>query len=293
MVQGNSTVVVSTESTSPVCLPGLEQVVAFHDGVLSGARPQGTAGMRSLAQLEVSTIVCVDGVAPDVEQARKLGIETIHIPLKYHAPSQAQIADLAAAVAINRERGNVYIHCHHGRHRSAAAAALALIALNLSEADAMQQRMQVSETSRQYTGLWDAVKQQQALDQSALMAQSRDLPSVVRPQGMTAQMVQIDEALDRLLLVQESNWEVPDTHPDLAPAADAGMIAETFRAMQFDQDASVHKEASFMKQVREALQSASILETALNDKNRKIIDLNQHLLRVEQSCITCHRQWRK
>ena len=249
--------------------------------------------MRSLVQLEVSTIVCVDGVAPDVEQASKLGIETIHIPLKYHAPSQAQIADLAAAVAINRERGNVYIHCHHGRHRSAAAAALALIALGLSEADEMQQRMEVSETSRQYTGLWDAVGQQPVLDRRELMAPSRDLPSVVRPEGMTAQMVQIDEALDRLLLVQESNWEVPETHPDLAPAADAGMIAETFRAMQFDQDASFQKEESFMNQVREALQSASLLEEALNDKNQKIIDLSQHLRRVEQSCINCHRQWRK
>ena len=51
---------VSTTATEPATFPGLKQVVAFHDDLLSGSKPEGEEGMDSLMKLGVDTIICVD-----------------------------------------------------------------------------------------------------------------------------------------------------------------------------------------------------------------------------------------
>ena len=138
---------VSVEEQTPATFLGLKQVVAFHDDLLSGSKPEGELGMDSLMKLNVDTIICVDGVATDVKGARNYGIKTIHIPLKYNAPTKTQILDLTSAFTMNHARGKVYIHCHHGKHRSAAAAALVSIALGFSTPQEMKARMEVTSSS--------------------------------------------------------------------------------------------------------------------------------------------------
>lgn len=283
---------VSTTATEPATFPGLKQVVAFHDDLLSGSKPEGEEGMDSLMKLGVDTIICVDGVVPDVEGAREIGIKTIHIPIKYDAPSEQQILDLSSAFSMNQISGKTYIHCHHGKHRSAAAAALVSIALGFASPQEMISRMEVSETSIHYEGLWEAVEKQEVINVFDILDNEKPFPSMVKPRGMTAQMVAIDEAMERLLLVKESNWVVPETHPDIAPAADAGLIAETFRAMQLHPE--THSFTSdFTTQVINALHQAAGLEEALKIESLDPESLNQFVRRVEQSCINCHSAVRK
>ena len=116
-------IVVASDTDSPMYYGGLKQVVAFQEFIISGAKPEGRVGFESLMKMDVSMIVCVDGVTPDVKTAQEYGIKTVHIPLKYEAPTDEQIFDLTTVVS-RIDRGNVYIHCHQGKHRSAAAAAI-------------------------------------------------------------------------------------------------------------------------------------------------------------------------
>ena len=290
--KSEDTLTLSTSTTEPAFFPGVKQVVAFQDDLFSGSKPEGERGMHSLKKLNVSSIICVDGVAPDVDRAREYGIKTIHVPLKYNSPNKTQILDLSSAFMMNRVDGNVYIHCHHGKHRSAAAAALVSIALGLSNAQEMKERMQVAETSQHYTGLWEAVEQQQSINIFDVVENEKIFPSVVNPKGMTAQMVAIDEALDRLLLVKQSKWLIPESHPDLAPAADAGMIAETFRSMQLEKESPLLKK-NFTDLIINAFHEASGLEQALKTETIDVELFDEYLHSVEQSCIHCHNAWRK
>ena len=283
---------VSVEEQTPTTFPGLKQVVAFHEDLLSGSKPEGEEGMNSLMKLSVNTIICVDGVAPDVKDARNHGIKTIHIPLKYSAPTNTQILDLSSAFAMNRIRGNVYVHCHHGKHRSAAAAALVSIAIGFATPQEMKARMEVSETSIHYEGLWEAVEKQEVINVFDILENKKPFPSMVKPQGMTAQMVAIEEAMERLLLVKQSGWVVPKSHPDLAPASDAGLITETFRVMQLNPETH-HFATDFTTQVINAVHQASGLEEALMIESIDPKSLDQYLHRVEQSCINCHATSRR
>ncbi len=282
----------STSTTEPSNYQGLKQVVAFQENLFSGSRPESELGIRELKSLNVATIICVDGISSEVEAARRHGIETIHIPLKYNAPNESQILDLCSAFIMNRSLGNVYIHCHHGKHRSATAAALVSIALGLSNVQEMKDRMHVSGTSQHYTGLWEAVEKQQLISIPEVDKNKKKFPSMVKPIGMTAQMIEIDNALDRILLVKQSQWTVPDSHPDLAPAADAGLIAEIFRSMKFETEPAFTNK-KFLSHTINALHKASRLEQNLNRGTVDIGLLDQCFRQLEQSCIQCHTKWRK
>ena len=108
---------------------------------------------------------------------------------------------------------------------------------------------------------------------------------------MTSQMVAIDEAMDRLRIMQIANWKIPESHPDLAPASDAGFIAETFREMQLEQE-SPFFQTDFTTQVINAMHHATGLEDAFI-QNTPPETLDQFMKQVEQSCINCHAAFRK
>jgi len=152
--------------------------------------------------------------------------------------------------------------------------------------------MEVAETSPHYTGLWEAVEQQEVVNVFNILDNEKPFPSMVKPEGMTAQMVVIDEAFDRLLLVKQSGWVIPESHPDLAPASDADLIAETFRSMQLKEE-SPFFQLDFTTQVINAMHQASGLEEALKIDTLDPVSLDQYLHRVDQSCINCHAAVRK
>ena len=50
--------------------------------------------------------------------------------------------------------GPVYVHCHHGKHRSAGAAGTVAVSLGWLTAEKAIERMKVSGTAPNYTGLY-------------------------------------------------------------------------------------------------------------------------------------------
>ncbi len=257
-------------------------MVRFHRGVYSGEKPNPRQ-LSALKNVNVNTVICVDGAPPDVHAASSLNIETIHIPMHYGMPSEETREQLIAAVHHGLTKGGVYIHCHYGKHRSAAAAGIALLGLNLADRDVVKSKMELSGTSKNYTGLWLAVELQEPLP---AIPENVQFVELVLPEGITKNMIAMNRAFERLEEVKNNGWNVPSSHPDLAPAADAGFIAEMFRSLQLSDEVNQYPQ-DFESLVVNAMHHASGLEQALL-QNAEAAELNRYLNRVEMSCIYCH-----
>ena len=212
---------------APRDLPGLHNVVAYHAAFWSGGVPEGDAGFASLRALGVRTIVSVDGAVPDIERAKAAGMRYVHLPIGYDGFDDARKAELVRAVRDLPKP--LYMHCHHGKHRSAGAAATVAVSLGWMTNDQGAARMKVSGTAPGYKGLWACTAKAAPMAAAVVDAASGAFPEVTRPDSFVASMVAIDEAFDRLRLAEKAGWQAPSDHPDLAPIADAGKLADLFR----------------------------------------------------------------
>lgn len=219
-------------SATPVDFPGIHNLVAFHDGFISGSAPEGDVGLDSLSKLGFKTVISVDGAIPDVEGARKRGLRYVHLPIGYDGFDDARKAQLVRAVRDLPKP--IYIHCHHGKHRSAGAAGTVAVSLGWSTNAFAAERMKVSQTAEAYKGLWACTAKAAPMMAAAIDAASPDFPEITKPESMVAAMVTIDEVFDRLKLVEKNGWSVPKDHPDLAPAADAGKLTDLLRLLVDD-----------------------------------------------------------
>jgi hypothetical protein len=101
---------------------------------------------------------------------------------------------------------------------------------------------------------------------AAIDAARADFPEITKPDSMVAAMVVIDEAFDRLKLVEKNGWKVPADHPDLAPAADAGKLADLLRLLVDDASLKLLDDAGskdFAALLVDGAAKSSALEEAL------------------------------
>ena len=280
------------QDTTPAVYDGIEQVVAYKNWLFSGSKPTGYAGFNSLHTLNVRTIICVDGTSPNLKIPELYGMKTIHIPLKYELPSEQQIIDLATAVLIGKNRGNTYIHCHHGRHRSAAAATAALLALQLSTSKELELRMQVSETSKMYSGLWAILLTTTVVNPELCRINEPSLTSNVIPEGIVEQMTEMEFAYDNVIKLQKNNWKPIEHHPDLSPASEVGAIVESLRILQKSK-LDKNYPLDFYEKLTRSLLSAVALENSLVTTKIQIDSINLQLNALERTCIACHAVYRR
>jgi protein tyrosine phosphatase (PTP) superfamily phosphohydrolase (DUF442 family) len=214
---------------TPRDFPGIHNVVAFADGFYSGSVPEGDAGFDSLVALGVKTVISVDGAIPELEKAKARGMRYVHLPIGYDGFDDARKGQLVRAV---RDLAKpIYLHCHHGKHRSAGAAGTVGVSLGWITNDVAIARMKVSGTAEGYKGLWACTAKAAPMMAALIDAARADFPEVTKPDSMTAAMVTIDEVFDRLKIVEKNGWVVPK---DLAPAADAGKLADLYRLLDGD-----------------------------------------------------------
>ena len=230
---------VSPAASSPTRvleLPGLHNVVSYRGSgaqeFYSGSVPEGDAGFDALVALGVKTVISVDGALPDLARAKARGLRYVHLPIGYDGFDDARKAELVRAVRDLPKP--IYLHCHHGKHRSAGAAATVAVSLGWMDNAEAAAHMKRSGTAEGYKGLWSCAAKAAPMMSAAIDAARGDFPELTRPDSMVAAMVAIDEALDRIKLVEKNGWKVPVSHPDLAPAADAGRIADLLRVLDAD-----------------------------------------------------------
>ena len=215
----------------PADLPGLHNVVAYHDGYYSGSMPHGEQAFVQLAAMGVRTIISVDGAVPDVASARRHGMRYIHLPIRYNGFDEARKLEIVRATRDSIAEGPVYLHCHHGKHRSAGACATAAVSLGWMSPEEAVARMRVSGCSASYPGLYAAAAGAAVMLDSEIDRAPASLPEVSRPSTMVGAMVEIDHAFEALRLIERAGWRVPIDHPDLVPAAEAARLAEHLREL--------------------------------------------------------------
>ncbi|MCP4835210.1 MAG: dual specificity protein phosphatase family protein [Phycisphaera sp.] len=272
----------------PMDAPGLENLVAYHPGFVSGSAPDGAEGLDTLASLGVRTIVSVDGAAPEVEAARERGMRYIHLPVGYDGFDDERRLQLVRGVLDGLEKGAVYIHCHHGMHRSAGAAAAVSVGAGWSSPEAAIERMRVSGTSPRYRGLYRCAAQSTRIDAELIESVDPDLPEVDRPDDFVELMIGMDLALEHLQLVAEAGWIPPVAHPDLVPAAEAGRLADLLRFASEGDRALQEPDARFAEWLgRQSLQ-VTRLEALLLATDADPSMLDRSLDAIRESCVACH-----
>ncbi len=274
---------------APAEYPGLHNVVAYATRIYTGSAPEGAAGFASLRALGFTTIISVDGAAPDVAAAKTAGLRYIHLPIGYNGMDRERTLQIAKAVRL--ASGPVYIHCHHGKHRAAGAAGAVAVTLGLLTTDAATAKLHVSGTAPQYTGLYKCVSVAAVVSAAELDAVSDDFPEVSGPTGLVQAMVDIDGAMDHLKAIEASGWSVPVDQPDLVPIAEAGRLADLFRAADGFERVKT-KPAEFRERLADTSKAATQIEDGLSTPTRDAKALSAALKTLGQRCTDCHARYR-
>jgi len=271
----------------PADYDGLHNVVAYSDGLYSGSAPEG-AGLETLANMGIRTIITVDGAQPDAEAAEALGMRYVHLPIGYDGISAERKLELARAV--RDLPGPIYLHCHHGKHRSAGAAAAVTVSLGRLTNDEALVRMKVSGTAPNYKGLYACATDTKLASTEQVDAASNAFPRKWKTTGIVQAMVEIDERFDHLKAIEKAGWTAPKDHPDLVPAAEVGRIAHLSRELH--DDAEVAKQpAEFLAMLTASEKAADALEKALLDGEKAEV-LGARMKALGQSCKDCHTKFR-
>lgn len=258
---------------------GMERVSPVSATVLSGGEPHGEESFAALAQAGVRTVVSVDGARPDVETARRHGLQYVHVPIGYNGISDESARALTRVV---RERpGLIYVHCHHGQHRGPAAAAIAAIAAGQIAPDEGVQFLEKIGTGKQYEGLWR--------DVAAFVPPGDDVPlpelcETVEVASLTQAMVDVDRSRDHLRECRQAGWSAPQSHPDIDPYHEALMLVEGFRESRRHLDPT--QWAAFGAAMVEAESLAEQLQAAVaageHEACGRLMDA------LDRSCKSCH-----
>ena len=275
--------------TTPVATThALHNVYQLTPKLISGAVPENGAAFDELRAMGIKTIITVDGATPNVEAAAKRGMRYVHIPITYAEVTEAQAMEIARAV--RDLPGPIYIHCHHGKHRSPAAAAVVGVALGLVTPEQGVAFMKKAGTGANYTGLYACAAEAVVLDDATLARAPHEFPSIRKPKGMTAAMVDVDECYERLGEIKAAGWKTPADHPDLVPVSEAGQLADHYRNSGEDPKAKALG-ADFARRLTEAVQHATALEDALaaNADNEK---LGKLWAPIAADCKSCHAVYR-
>ena len=270
-----------------VHLPGLHNVVTYADRYVGGGQPEGREGLETLAAMGIKTVISVDGAKPDAELAAKLGMTYVHLPISYDTITKDRQQELAQAIASCE--GPIYLHCHHGKHRSAAALGSALVLCGTLTPDVAQQRMQVSGTAKEYTGLWKVVADGKPLDSAHLKVDPKSFPSVSKVSGMVATMTEIDNVFDNVKVANKAEWTVPKDHPDLVPQKETKRLAALFAQIAKEPDCAKFG-AEFAAKMERSVAASKALDEALlaND----LTTAKAQYLLIEKGCKECHKAHR-
>jgi protein tyrosine phosphatase (PTP) superfamily phosphohydrolase (DUF442 family) len=243
-------------------LPGIENYRRLSAKIAQGGQPNGAASFAALKAEGITTILSVDGAAPDVAGAEAAGLHYVHVPIGYDGVS----ADAQARIikAVEDSAGPVYIHCHHGQHRGPAAAAVAREAVDGVGNDEAVAELKASGCSPSYPGLFRDVQNWKA-PSAATLAAVGPLPSAVKPGGVRDVMVHVDQRMDLIKACRAARWATPPQSPDVVPADEVTIVYEAFRELQ-RLPAAQAKGADFLAHAKAAEDATAALRDAVSAK---------------------------
>jgi len=268
---------------------GLHRFIRWSDKLVQGAQPDGDVAFRNLAAMGVTTVISVDGSAPDTETAHKYGLRYVHAPIGYDGVPRAQALTIIAAV--ERSSGDVYVHCHHGKHRGPAGMMVARITLEGISNEQAVEGLKKSGTSPKYEGLYKDIREFRIPTAAELATVSAELPERVMPAGMRATMVDVSSRWEQIKSSRSQDWNVPQDSPDVSPPHEARMLWELYRESSRTGQWKTYCETdAFTKFLAVGEKAAVDLEQALRTGDHAAAD--QSYLLLKQNCNACHAQFR-
>lgn len=268
---------------------GLHNVFNLGKGLFSGSAPEGDAGMQSLRKLGIHTIISVDGGTPDVARAEAAGFRYVHLPVGYDGIPEQKRLEIARAV--RDLPGPAYIHCHHGKHRGPAAAVSAAILLGVMTPEEGGAFLKQAGTAAIYTGLFASVHECKPVGREALDAAPADFPEVAPVAGLVGKMVEIDAALEHLLLIRAAGWRVPKDHPDLVPQDESRRLAALLEATDGETNGQSDPQV-FRKLLAASTERAKGFDALVRRPQSGLGPLNAAIEALSTSCKDCHAHFR-
>ncbi len=271
----------------------LHNVFHLSDEIVSGSEPHGEGALKRIADMGVKTIISVDGKAPDVEIAEKLGMRYVHVPIQYSGITAAERMKLAKA--FREVEGPVFVHCFHGVHRGPAAAALGRVVRDgVSREQAVAEMRQWCGTSKKYQGLYETVGRADIPDVAETAAYTWDFPASHAFEGFRQAMVEVSRPYDHLKSLAKRNWAVDPEHPDLHAGNEAAKMVEILVATA-DLDDVSNKPDDFRAWIDESIEYAKGLDQALKNLGAGEGDLEAVTAAFEDvkaRCDACHKAYR-
>ncbi len=265
---------------------GLHRHRRWSEKIGQGAQPEGEEAFRNLRALGYVTVLSVDGAAPEVALAAKYSLAYFHVPIGYDGIAIEEQIEIIKAV--KESAGPVYVHCHHGKHRGPAATMIARECLEGVTPEEAVKALELSETGKDYTGLYRDVREFKA-PTAAQIAAAPKPPSCVKPKGVRAVMVEVDERFEALKASQAAGWKSPPGHPDVSAKHEAKMLWELYREMARLEDAKA-KGADFVKHTADAEKAAVSLEKALRAGDHDAA--TAAFKNLKKTCDSCHSVYR-
>lgn len=265
--------------------------VLIDNKLVSGAQPDDEESFKTLQSLGVKTIISVDGAAPDVELARKYGMQYVHIPIGYDGVPVEKGEQIAKAMQQYGPNGAMYIHCHHGKHRSAAAVAVACVYNGMLKPEQAESVLQTFGTGANYKGLWKAARDARPLPPGTLEAMQVTFVDKAKVSDLAEHMVKVDMHWDHLKQVKAASWKSPPDHPDLDPAHEALQLQEHFTESARLPDYA-DRPADYKKWMKDSDAAAAALQKALRANPLDTAGAETAFKTVAASCTSCHKAYR-
>lgn len=273
-----------------LAIPGIENAFRLSPRLYSGGDPHGVEALTALRELGIKTIISVDGVTPDVEVARRLGIRYVHLPIGYDGVPRSQAVRMVKA--LKTLPGPVFVHCHHGIHRGPASAAICGMASEGWDKGRAAGWLKIAGTSADYRGLHASVRDFVPPTAGELDAVGDELPESSEVPALVELMVKVDERWDTLKAIQKSGFGPIATRPGIDPTAEALQLLELFRESSRLPEAR-EKGSGFSVELAAAEKFASGLYDSMAKSEKPfspgtLKDLEAAFASLGKSCKSCH-----
>lgn len=218
---------VDLPAVAPTEAPGLHHVFALSENIISGAEPEGSEALATIASWGVRTLVSVDGKAPDAEVAAGLGMRYVHVPIQYAGITEDEV--LRIAKTFRELPGPFYVHCYHGKHRGPAAAAIGRVVLDGVPRDrAIAEMRQWCTTSSKYEGLYATIATADLPTSAATARYDYSFEAAHSFEGTRACMVEMTRKWDLIEASERLGWAADPEHPDVDVLQEAAQLHQLF-----------------------------------------------------------------
>ncbi|MEE2681858.1 MAG: hypothetical protein VX641_05745 [Planctomycetota bacterium] len=253
-------------------IPGIKRVVRIDDRLLVGSEPS-EGSISHLHDQGVSVLLSVDARRPHVDEAKRLGLRVVHLPIGYDSVPEERIEALQQL--LREEPGPIYVHCHQGLHRGPAVAAILWLLATEGAPDRGTGILERCGTDPGYRGLWESVRSFRAPREPTTVP---SLPEYVPADGLSEVMLRIDDACDRIADAGD-----PDSTTDLEH--ECLLLEQLFTELRRpDLHPGVDERSMPEAHLREALEAVRALKGGYSDHGFE---------RLENSCTSCHSAARR